>query len=36
MALLITSKLVKRDPENPGALISKWQQIRETIAKDRP
>lgn len=37
IAMIIVSQLVKRDaddPENSGALIKKWRQIQETIAKD--
>lgn len=36
-ALIIVSQLVKRDttdPQNSGALIRKWQQMQESVAKD--
>jgi uncharacterized protein (UPF0333 family) len=36
-ALIIVSQLVKRDttdPQNSGALIRKWQQMQEAVAKD--
>ena len=38
IAMIIVSQLVKRDsddPENSGALIQKWREIQETIAKDK-
>lgn len=37
IAMLVVSQLVKRDsddPENSGALIKKWREIQETVAKD--
>lgn len=37
IALIIVSLLIKRDPdepENSGALIRKWQQMQDAIAKD--
>ncbi len=37
IAVIIISQLIKRDkddPENSGALIRKWQQMQETVAKD--
>ncbi len=37
IAMIIVSQLVRRDaddPENSGALIKKWREIQETIAKD--
>lgn len=37
IALIIVSQLINRDPdepENSGALIRKWQQMQDTIAKD--
>lgn len=37
IAMIIVSQLVKRDaddPENSGALIKKWREIQESIAKD--
>lgn len=36
VAALITRELVKRDPENPGILINKWDQILKTIGEDLP
>jgi len=38
IAMIIVSQLVKRDasdPANSGALIKKWREIQETIAKDK-
>jgi len=34
IALLITSLLVSRDPDNPGFLINKWSQIINLIGND--
>lgn len=34
MAALITSKLINRDPNNPGFLITKWIQILNTVGSD--
>jgi len=37
VAMIIVSQLVKRDtddPENSGAMIKKWRQIQDSIAKD--
>ena len=36
IAVIVVSQLVKRDPDNPGALISKWVQIQQAIGKDLP
>ena len=36
IAALITSQMVSRNPENPGFLISKWQQILTWIGTDDP
>jgi len=36
-AVIIVSQLIHRDaedPENSGALIRRWQQMQETVAKD--
>lgn len=36
-ALIVVSQLVKRDaddPQNSGAIIRKWQQMQEAVAKD--
>ncbi len=36
-ALIVVSQLVKRDtsdPQNSGAIIRKWQQMQESVAKD--
>lgn len=34
VAALITSRMVNRNPENPGFLIVKWVQIIQAIGKD--
>ena len=37
IALIIVSQLIKRDPDDPensGAMIRKWQQMQDAIAKD--
>ena len=37
IAVIMISQLIKRDqddPENSGALIRKWQQMQDTVAKD--
>jgi hypothetical protein len=34
IAVLMTSTLVSRNPDDPGFLIVKWMQIIETIGKD--
>jgi len=31
---LLVSLLVKRDPENPGVLVKKWQDILVVIGSD--
>ena len=36
LAIAISSQLVSRDPNQPGALITKWIALREWIAKDDP
>lgn len=36
MAALITKELVKRDPDNPGILVEKWDSILKTIGEDLP
>jgi len=36
IAALITRELVKRDPDNPGILTDKWNQILKTIGDDLP
>jgi hypothetical protein len=36
VAALITKELVKRDPENPGILVEKWDAILKTIGEDLP
>lgn len=36
LATLITRELVKRDPENPGILVKKWDDILKTIGEDLP
>lgn len=36
IAVIVVSQLVKRDPDNPGALIGKWVQIQQAIGKDLP
>lgn len=36
VAALITKELVKRDPENPGILVEKWDAILKTIGEDVP
>lgn len=39
LATIIISGLVKRDsddPDNSGAIIKRWQAIKEGIAKDTP
>jgi hypothetical protein len=35
IAVLITSLLVKRDPNDPGILTGEWRKIIETIATDK-
>lgn len=35
LALIITSSLVNRDPNNPGLLISKWYKIINFIGEDK-
>jgi hypothetical protein len=34
VAMLITSKMVSRNSENPGFLIKKWYDIIKTIGQD--
>ena len=34
IAVLITSTMVSRSPENPGFLVVKWMDIIQTIGKD--
>jgi hypothetical protein len=37
VAMIIVSQLINRDqdePENSGAIIKKWQQMQDAIAKD--
>lgn len=34
VAVLITSTMVSRNPDNPGFLIQKWMSIVTTIGKD--
>lgn len=36
VAALITKELVKRDPDNPGILVQKWDEIIKEIGKDLP
>ncbi len=36
VAALITKELVKRDPDNPGILVEKWDSILKTIGEDLP
>ena len=36
IATLITRELVKRDAENPGILVKKWDDILKTIGEDLP
>ena len=36
LAMIILNALAKKDPENPGALIKKWEEIRRQIATDNP
>lgn len=35
IAILITTLMVNRSPDNPGFLVKKWRQIVETIAQDK-
>ena len=35
-ATLIVSQLVSRDPDEPGIIIGKWQQILTVIGQDLP
>lgn len=34
IAVLITTTMVSRSPENPGFLVVKWMEIIQTIGKD--
>jgi len=36
VATLITKELVKRDKDNPGILVEKWDAILKTIGTDVP
>lgn len=36
VAALITKELVKRDPDNPGILVEKWDAILKTVGEDLP
>lgn len=36
VAALITKELVRRDPDNPGILVQKWDDILKTIGSDLP
>jgi hypothetical protein len=36
IAALITKALVKRDPNEPGVLIERWQEVQKSIGKDTP
>lgn len=36
VAALITKELVQRDPENPGILIQKWDDMLKEIGQDLP
>jgi len=36
VAALITKELVHRDPDSPGVLIKKWDDILKEIGKDLP
>lgn len=34
-ALLITNRLVGRNPDNPGVVIQKWSQLTQIIGADQ-
>ncbi|MEK2646131.1 hypothetical protein [Bdellovibrio sp. BCCA] len=36
IAALLTSRLVSRNADNPGILVSKWHSILKTIGDDVP
>ncbi|MBS1972443.1 MAG: hypothetical protein JSU04_19210 [Bdellovibrionales bacterium] len=36
VAALITKELVRRDPDSPGVLIKKWDDILKEIGSDLP
>ncbi len=36
VAALITKELVRRDPESPGVLIKKWDDILKEVGNDLP
>lgn len=36
LALLISSQMVSRNPDEPGFLITKWQSLKDWIGKDDP
>lgn len=36
VAALITKELVRRDPDSPGVLIKKWDDILKEIGNDLP
>jgi hypothetical protein len=36
IAMLITTQMVSRDPNSPGFLVKKWQEILVTIGNDYP
>jgi hypothetical protein len=36
VAALITKELVRRDPDSPGILIKKWDDILKEVGKDVP
>jgi hypothetical protein len=36
VAALITKELVRRDPDSPGVLVKKWDDILKEIGKDLP
>lgn len=36
VAALITKELVRRDPDSPGVLIKKWDDILKEVGNDLP
>lgn len=36
IAALVVNQMASRNPENPGIITAKWQQILKTIAEDIP
>lgn len=36
IAVLIRNMLMKKDPDAPGSLVGKWEEIRKVIAEDDP